>query len=104
MLERKTEAESFSPKNSRLRGAFGAPRISEVAGDDHALREIERDLIDVRDGPSCLGGPQRSGMSNLGEERNAKVYAGRIERVVAPVSRGRLPQPGHHPQALEFEL
>jgi hypothetical protein len=65
-------------------------------GERHAtLGEVERDLVDVGDRPSGLGGTQRTRVAGLRAERDPEVHAGREQRVVATVRRRQLPQPRH---------
>lgn len=90
----------FVGHRDHLRG----PRVADVPADDGQFGEVQRDLVDVRDRPARLGGAQRSGVSDLGAERDAQLDAGGVQRVVEPVGGRQLPQPRHDPEGHEAQL
>jgi hypothetical protein len=80
------------------------PRVADVAGDDHQVREIERHVVEVGDRAAGLRRAQGAGVADLRAERDAQLDTLRVERVVAAVVRRPAPEPRHHAQALEPEL
>jgi hypothetical protein len=58
-----------------------------VTTDDHEVREVERDPIEIRNRTAGLRGMQRSGVPDLQTERHAELDALRVERIVAAVVR-----------------
>ncbi len=86
------------------RDHLGRPRVTDVAADDHELREVESHLVDVGDRPPGLRRPERSCVADLGAKGDTEVHAGRVERVVEPVGGRKPPQPRDDPQRRRIRL
>src|SRR5207245_964558 len=63
------------------------PWVADVAAYDDELREVDRDLIDIGDRPTGLGGSQRTRVANLGAERHPELHTLGVQRVVAAIGR-----------------
>jgi len=75
-----------------------------VAAYDLQLRELERDAVEIRNGPTRLGLAEGAGVANLEAERDAELDALGIEGIVAAIVRGEVPQPGYDPEGSKAEL
>ena len=67
------------------------PRVADVAADDHELRKVERHLVDIGNWPAVLRRAQWAGVTDLRAEGHAEFDTRGIQRVVAAVSRRRVP-------------
>src|SRR3989442_9471489 len=67
------------------------PRPADVAADDAQLREVERDLVDVRRTPR-LRGKEGPGVADLRLERHVELRRLGVEGIVGAVGRGLPPE------------
>ena len=75
-----------------------------MPGDDRQVRELERHVVEVGDRPPRLRWLQRPRVTRLQAERHAKLRTLGVDRIVAAVVRGQVPEPGDNADRLEAEL
>jgi len=75
-----------------------------VATDDDELRKLERDVVEIRNRPARLGRTKRSRVADLEAEWDAELDRFGVQRLIAPIVRWQIPEPGHDAERPEAEL
>src|SRR5690606_28235465 len=81
---------------------FAEPRKTDMAADNDELRKVDHDVFKIGDQSSGVGALQGPRVADLGAERRARIDAGGVDRIIAPVVRAQVPQPGNDPYTIEF--
>src|SRR5215467_1184842 len=75
-----------------------------MAADNAQLGKIERDVIEVGNGPPRFGWRQRTGVTDLQTEWDVELDAFGVERVIAAVIRRQVPEPRQNAQRAKAQF